>query len=64
MNVSNGKRLTNKKMAETDQVFRKACELAGQQPSRSRYLRFKYGRGLAYQAALEHKLLTKPVMLV
>lgn len=46
-------RLTNRQMAETDLEFRKACEIAGQFPSRRRYIRYKHGRGLAF-------LLTQP----
>lgn len=57
----NGRRLTNAELAATDQTFRKACELAGQHPSRNRYRRFKYGRGEAYLKAVEHGLLTHPV---
>jgi hypothetical protein len=48
-------------MAETHVVFRKACELAGQYPSRNRYHKFKYGHGEAYLKALEAGLLTNSV---
>ena len=56
-----GHRLTNQELADTHEVFRKACELAGQYPSRNRYRRFKYGRGLPYTKALEAGLLTNAI---
>ena len=59
--ILNGRRLTNQELADTHETFRKACELVGQPPSRNRYRRFKYGRGLAYAKALEAGLLTNAV---
>lgn len=47
----NGRRLTNRELAETDQLFRRACEIAGLQPSRTRYRRYKHGYGRPYEIA-------------
>jgi hypothetical protein len=54
----NGHRPTNAELAVTDPTFRKACELAQQLPSRTRYRKFKHGRGLAFEMAEKHGLLT------
>lgn len=43
-------RKTNREMAKTDAVFRAACERAGVFPSRNQYIKFKHGRGVAFQA--------------
>ena len=43
--------MTNKEMAERDPEFRRACEIAGLQPSRHHYRRYKYGRGRPYEIA-------------
>jgi hypothetical protein len=45
----NGKRLTNREAAQTDEEFRQACEDAGVPPSRQQFRKWKYRRGLAYQ---------------
>jgi hypothetical protein len=57
----NGRRLTNAELAETDMTFLRACELAGQYPSKTRYRKFKYGRGRAFEEAQKHGLLTNGV---
>jgi hypothetical protein len=51
MNASNGKHLTNRQLAERDELFRKACELAGVFPSKKRYIRWKHKHGRPYQLA-------------
>jgi len=52
----NGKRLTNRELAEIDQVFRRACEAAGVWPSRTRYRRYKTGRGYLWDIAHKQEI--------
>jgi len=41
--------MTNREAAQTDSNFLKACELAGQLPSRSQYRKFKVRRGKVHE---------------
>lgn len=45
----NGKRLTNREAAQTDEEFRQACAVAGVYPSRLQFRKWKIGRGMPYQ---------------
>lgn len=43
--------ISNSEFAETDQVFKKACELAGVPPSSRQASKYRNNRGLAYDCA-------------
>ena len=43
--------MTNREMAQHDIEFRRACEIAGLEPSRHHYRRYKHGRGRPYEIA-------------
>lgn len=40
---------TNREFALTDAVFRKACEMAGVEPTKRQAIKFRHGKGRAYQ---------------
>ena len=42
---------TNRELAESDQLFRRACETAGVYPSRTRYRKYKHKQGKAFEVA-------------
>lgn len=42
--------MTNREAAQTDSTFLKACEIAGVEPSRQKYRKFKFRRGTVYDA--------------
>lgn len=44
---------SNKKMAENDKIFRKACELAGVQPTKRQASKWRNHRGRAYDYRLQ-----------
>lgn len=41
--------MTNREAAQTDSTFLKACEIAGVEPSRQKYRKFKFRRGQVYE---------------
>lgn len=53
--------MTNKDLADGDEVFQRACKLAGVEPSRRQYSKWKLGQGKAwpfYTKVLDEVLLT------
>jgi hypothetical protein len=42
--------VTNKKFAEQDEIFKKACDVAGIKPTKRQASKFRLGKGLAFES--------------